>query len=210
MSSGVVPFGSFDLNKAYNKGNVINQNIRDLPSGVGHLEFHFGHDPVIIAQTTPGAGSRVGHDLLQSLLDCGIMCSGYSLTPHLTDTFAFSAIGPGFISLQGSGLPHSEMMLATGGGFSILSGSSDMVISANGSLTINQNGGNGDILIENKGGNIRLSPFDGSGQLEYRFGSMGLQTEGLYVRPSYSNQFLLIPNINEVINIARLVVSGII
>lgn len=187
--------GCTDLDSAYNCGNEIRQHAHPAPSGLATEQLKVVHDPVVIGQTTPGAGNLAGHELLQALRDASVVASGFSLTPNLVNSFAFTAIGPGIITMQGSGAPGQQaasinMQVGNGqfgGSFAVLSASGIFGLSANGAMIINQNGGTGPLLIENKGngyglgGQLQLSAFNGSGQLEYRFGAH----EAWHWKPSY-------------------------
>jgi len=189
-----------DLNFAYNMGNFIEQNTGPVPSSLQTLQFTFGHEPVVIGQTTPGAGSAAGHSLEQAFLDASIVASGYSPTPDVFGSFSHTTMGPGIITLQGSGTPANMILTAANGPFGIpfavIAASGAFVIAGDGVVQLLQSAPVGDLTIENKGGTIQLNPFNGSGLTEYRLG-LG-QEEGWYVRHSDSLDYNLMPDENQV------------
>lgn len=170
-----------DLQDAYDSGNEIDLNSSAATPDVATLQQTTIHTPVFVKQITPGAGNRGGHNLLQSLKDASIVASGFSLTPNLTNTFCYTAIGPSFIGLQGSGTPgsHPASFLIEAGsqGIAAMTASGTFIFSSQGAMlfTITEGGQGNDVqflagAIAQPGGQVKFQPFLGSGQLEYRFG----------------------------------------
>lgn len=187
--------GCVDLNNAYHRGNEIELIAKAAGSGIANEQQKVQHTPVLLKQTTPGAGNLSGFDLLHAIEDASLRADSFSLTPEIRNTVATTAIGPGFLAMQGSGIPTQQvasLILQVGhglfsGNFASLSASGVLAVSSNGALVLNQNGGTGPLLIANKGngkgegGQLSLSAFNGSGQLEYRMGA----NEAWHWKPSY-------------------------
>lgn len=187
--------GCIDLDDAYHCGNEIELIAQAAGSGIVSEQQKVQHTPVLLKQTTPGAGNLAGYGLLNAVEDASLRADGFSLTPKNKNTVATTAMGPGFLAMQGSGLPTQQVANlilqvghgSFGGNFAALSASGVLIVSSNGALVLNQNGGTGPLLIENKGngqgegGQLTLSAFNGSGQLEYRMGT----NEAWHWKPSY-------------------------
>lgn len=193
-----------NLNDAYNIGNEINQI---LSSGLLQI-------PVVIKQITPGAGSLVPLPKEAALLQASLVASGFTQFPNIVDSFSFTSIGPGSVILQGSGTlgdPASTMNLWVGktpfgGKFAAIVADGDFVISGDGSLTFNQSHPSGLLLLENAGGTIQLSAFNGIGLTQYQLGNR----EGWYIRTNQtSGEFILIPNEQQVRAIVAEMLSGV-
>jgi hypothetical protein len=194
----------YDLDDAYRAGNEINQV---LSSGLLHV-------PVVIKQVTPGAGSLFPLPKEAALAQASLVASGFTRSPNIIDSFSFTSIGPGSIVLQGSGTlgdPASVMNLWAGktpfgGKFAAIVADGDFVVSGGGSLTLNQNHPSGLLLLENAGGTIQLSAFNGIGVTQYQLGNR----EGWYVRTSQtSGEFVLVPNEQQVRAIVAEMLSGV-
>lgn len=172
------------LDAAYNRGNIINQ-----VSGI----------PVIVKQTA-GYGSPFGYSP-ENILDNASLVA----IQNAVDA-AMTVLGPGSFYIKGSGTQgYLLMQVGTALPFlpavSAINASGVLIVSANGGLVLNQNGGEGPVLIENKGdghghgGQLVLSAFNGSGQLEYGMGPGSC--EGWYARNSH-NELDLIPTSGQV------------
>lgn len=192
---------SIDLDDAYEVGNEINQNRRTLsPTALSEGGMVIGQVPVLIKHVIPGAGNTNGaRSLVQGREDAGVIASGFSLTPNLPNTFAYGALGPGFLHLQASGTPSASpvsFVIGLGNVGSIVDNlgifSTDAVMQWNiRGLTISTDAGeaDGNIAINTGnvsnglGGQVTLSPFAGSGQLNYNFGPY----QSWYIKTSDSN-----------------------
>lgn len=174
-----------DLDDAYEIGNEINQNQRALPPGLSPMVI--GQVPVLIKHATPGAGNSNGaRSLEQGREDAGIIASGFSITPNVPNSFAYGALGPGFLHLQASGTQSTapvSFVIGLGNVGSVLDNlgifSTDAVMQWNvRGITISTDAGeaDGDVAVNTGnasnglGGQITLNPFAGSGQLNYNFG----------------------------------------
>lgn len=194
LLSWAVKMDKINLNTAYRHGNAIRQK-----DGV----------PVEIGQVIPGDGSLIPPTREAALEDAAIVASGFTLSPNLTDTFAFGTLGPGTLTLQGSGVlndPASHMTLWTGktpfgGQFAAIDATGDFTVNGQGSLTLRSD----DKLRIEARDNIDISVFGGSGLIRYEQGPQ----EGLHIRPSDSNDYILIPNEEQVRAIVLEMVSGI-
>lgn len=126
--------------------------------------------PVVI-KVIPGLGSIAGHDAQQALKDALLVASGVSQTQGLEP---YTAIGPGFIALHGSGVGGGSMAMESLkapliGQATLMTVDGKLIVFANGSqILISQN--NTEALISLDNGSISLQAFNGQGQLEYRLG----------------------------------------
>jgi hypothetical protein len=193
------------LQAAYDADHVIRLETQELPDGFPLSVFPVGHQPVTLLQDTPGAGSLVGYDKVLAYYDASLLASG------CCPDAAYTALGPGFFAMQGSGVGSASLTMNAGNGdfsgnFASIAGEGHVILSANGRLTINQNGGDGEILIENKDGQLRLSAYNGKGQLEYCL-DKGPLREGWYMRNSEGPEQLLIPNEKQVVKIIESVLK---
>lgn len=205
------------LQEAYDRGNEIDQTHRPAPSYLATASFFSQHDPVVVGHTDPGAGNTAGYEHLTALRDASIVASGFSLTPNLVNTFAFTAILPGNITMQGSGTPisHPPTLSLTCGNtafpISVITASGILVVNASLGLIFNQDG-TGDILFNNigdgkgLGGQIRIEAFSGSGNLQYRLGGIGGH-EAWHWKPSYAvgggpnnDGYFPIPHSGQILN----------
>jgi hypothetical protein len=184
--------GVTDLDEAYDGGNEIDQH-SETSIFSADSSFETKQIPVVIKQVTPGGGSIPGHTDVLGLEDAAIVASGFTLTPNVRNSYAYTAIGPGFFSLQASGTatgtrPPSFILESLNFG-TLASASGLFLFNAENSLIFNNNGGFNSNIIFNgvgngkgEGGQIKFQPFNSSGTLEYRFGPH----EAWYWRPSYS------------------------
>jgi hypothetical protein len=179
---------SIDLDDAYEVGNEINQNQRTLsPTALSDGGMVIGQVPVLIKHATPGAGNTNGsRSLVQGREDAGVIASGFSLTSNLPNTFAYSALGPGFLHLQASGTQSTAprfFAIGLGNVGSIIEGlgifSTDAAMQWNArdiSIATDAGEADGNVVINTGntsnglGGQISLEPFGSSGRLEFRFG----------------------------------------
>lgn len=186
-----------DLNDAYQGGNRITQNATAAGPDSLSSNFFVDYVPALIRQTIPGGGKDDLPAEQQDIAAASIVASGFSLTPNLLRTFAYAALGPGYIALQGSGTVASPQLAgrlllgasnngAFGASTAIIS-SGVMFVTSNGDTIWTQQGG-GDLLFlgqGNSGGQIKLQPFGGSGRLEYRLGGVGGH-QAWHWKPSYA------------------------
>lgn len=173
------------LDVAYGGGNEINQNPRTLSAAAAASFIGIGQDPVVLKQTRGGGNINGLLTREQSLESASIVASGFSLTPDLRDTFAFTSITPGNLYMQASGTAlesPSYLSIALGNvgsivdDLAILATDAAFQFGARGILFSTEDG-DGDIILSGEGtdglgvgGQIALRSFANSGQFEYRFG----------------------------------------
>lgn len=201
-----------DLQTAYDGGNEIGNATR--PSLPGTVAGQISQLPIVAKVVTPGGGLQSGGSELDRASAALIIASGYTTTPNLRNTYHETGIGPGYIYIQGSGLASAKpghFAIAAGGGgglgndFINMTTSGTFICNAVGSLTFtlteNPVGVFGDMTFSNlgapnfKGGQIKFKPFNGSGQLEYRFGPY----ESWHQSNSSSSEFFPIPHSGHIL-----------
>ena len=147
-----------------------------------------------------------------------IAVSGFTLTPENPDSFSFLRVGANGIVIRGSGLPGSPAATVFFGYDGCRSATKDpdnALITTSGFLTfevsrrfrtnvtenIDLNSTTGNILLRastsvasDEGGQIRLSAFEGSGQLRYNFGPY----EAWHVSPSHTSDYFPIAHSGQV------------
>jgi len=185
------------LQAAYDGGNEV--ELDAAPALLSNNIFRTEHAPIVIQETTPGAGGVGGsvESIRQILQLPGVVASGHTATPDLTSTFAFGVLAPGYLALQASGTatsPAPSITFATTAFGNFLSSSGVFLINSQGGATLfsvnNEISGNdiqfnGGVNPNRGGGQIRFNPFDSSGasgQLTYEFGPH----EAWYWKPSYA------------------------
>lgn len=189
-----------DLQEAYDNGNEIDQTSKAAGPPIAGANFFVEHDPVVVRQTTPGAGLPDAHGILNGIRDASIVASGFTLTPDLLSTFAHTSIGPGYVTMQGSGsvvAPEDAGTLTLAatnntifGPTCLMAVSGIFFVNATGGTIWNQNGA-GELVFQNLGeqgtglgGQVRIEAFAASGRLQYRLGGVGGH-EAWHWRPSY-------------------------
>jgi hypothetical protein len=144
------------LQDAYDNGNEINVSL---------------NKPILLKSPNPGAGTVGGHTLPQALKDAVIIASGFATSEPLSP---LSIIGPGYMTMRGSGVGGGEFYLETLkapliGQATLATANGKMILSALGNQFLLSQG-NGESAIDMTGGQITLKPHLGSGQLNYQFG----------------------------------------
>lgn len=186
------------LDGAYANGNIISLTMSAPEADVASANYKSQPKfPVVVKHVKPGAGINTGHDKTLAFKDASIIASGYTLTPNVRRSFAWSAIGPGYVAIQGSGSPSSDgghmILESLLGKSTTMTVSGTFALSSTDGVSINvQDDGtaaspNISLLTtatgRGIGGQISFSPFGGSGALEYRFGPH----QAWYVKSSHAS-----------------------